>query len=60
MKMQEITQHAHALYRAHGDRAEAEAAQKASAESAAGNTNEAETWNRIRRQIKELRGPRAT
>lgn len=60
MKMQEIVQHAHALYRAHGDKAEAEAARKASAEEAAGNPGEAEVWEKIRRQIKELRGPRAT
>ncbi|MFW5641522.1 MAG: hypothetical protein ACOCY0_02030 [Roseicyclus sp.] len=60
MKMQDITQHAHALYRAHGDRAEAEAAQKARAEEDAGNPDEAENWHKIRRQIKELRGPRAT
>ena len=60
MKMQEIAQHAHALYRAHGDRAEAEAAQKASAEAAVGNSGQAEDWEKIRRQIKELRGPRAT
>jgi hypothetical protein len=60
MKMQEIVQHAHALYRAHGDKAEAEAARKASAEAEAGNPGEAEVWDKIRRHIKELRGPRAT
>lgn len=60
MQTAEIVQHAHALYRAHGDKAEAEAAQRARQEEAAGRTDEAETWKKIRRQIKELRGPRAT
>ncbi|MDG4648076.1 hypothetical protein P6F26_06450 [Roseibacterium sp. SDUM158017] len=59
MKMQDIAQHAHALYRAHGDRAEAEAAQKASSEAAAGNAAEAEKWEKIRLHIKEMRGPRS-
>ncbi len=59
MKMQEIVQHAHALYEAHGDKAEAEAAQKASSEAAAGHAEEAEKWEKIRAHIQELRGPRA-
>lgn len=57
MTMQDIIQHAHALYRAHGDKAEAEAAQKA---IAAQDPVEAEDWRRIRFKIRELRGPRAT
>lgn len=60
MKMQDIAQYAHALYEAHGDKAEAEAARKASDEEAAGNEAAAEKWLKIRRHIKELRGPRAT
>jgi len=57
MNTQDIVQHAHALYRAHGDRAELEAAQKA---KRASDPSEAETWQKIRMKIKELRGPRAT
>jgi hypothetical protein len=60
MKMQDIAQHAHALYRAHGDKAEVEAAQRAASEAQSGNAAEAEKWRKIRLHIKELRGPRAT
>jgi hypothetical protein len=59
MNMQDIVKHAHALYEAHGDKAEAEAAQKSSTEAAAGNAEEAEKWEKIRLHIKELRGPRS-
>jgi hypothetical protein len=57
MNTQDIIQHAHALYRAHGDKAEAEAAQKANPPT---SPSEAEDWRKIRFKIKELRGPRAT
>ncbi|MEM9780153.1 MAG: hypothetical protein AAF813_09540 [Pseudomonadota bacterium] len=57
MKTQDLVQHAHALYRAHGDQAEVEAAQK---EKAASTPAEAEDWRSIRFKIKELRGPRMT
>jgi hypothetical protein len=57
MSSQDIIQHAHALYRALGDKAVAEAAQKA---KTAGTPDEAEDWRKIRFKIKELRGPRAT
>jgi hypothetical protein len=57
MNTQDIIQHAHALYRAHGDKAEVEAAQRA---QSAQNPTEAEAWRKIRFKIKELRGPRAT
>lgn len=57
MTIQDIIQHAHALYRAHGDKAEAEAAQRA---RTAKDPAEAEDWRRIRFRIQELRGPRAT
>jgi hypothetical protein len=59
MNMQDIVKHAHALYEAHGDKAEAEAAQKATSEASAGNKEEAEKWEKIRAHIKELRGPRS-
>jgi hypothetical protein len=60
MKMEDVAQHAHALYRAHGDKAEAEAAQKAKQATADGQTAEAEKWEKIRLHIKELRGARQT
>ncbi len=55
----DLIQYAHSLYDAHGDKAEAEAVQKASAAEAAGKADEAEKWRKIRLHIKELRGPRA-
>ena len=60
MEQSKIAQYARALYDAHGDRAEAEAAQKASAAEEAGNPDEAETWRAVRRAIKEIRGAKQT
>jgi hypothetical protein len=45
------------LYRAHGDRAEFEAAQKAKECEGRGDTEEAETWRSVRERIRILRGP---
>ena len=56
MEMAKITQYARALYEAHGDKAEAEAAQKAKALEDAGDTDEAATWRSVQRAIHELRG----
>ena len=53
-------QHARALYRAHGDKAEAQAAQNARAAAEAGNRAEAEDWRRIRATIRQLRGAHQT
>ncbi|WP_157598810.1 hypothetical protein [Tateyamaria omphalii] len=53
-------QHARALYRAHGDKAEAHAAQHARAAAQAGNQTEAEDWQRIRATIRQLRGANQT
>lgn len=58
MEMAKITEYARALYDAHGDKAEAEAAQKARAHEEAGATEEAETWRAVRRAISEIRGAR--
>mgnify|MGYP000498256745 CR=1 FL=1 len=55
MLQSDITQYAHALYEAHGDKAEAEAAQKA---RNAQNSAESRKWDKIRLHIKELRGAR--
>lgn len=60
MGTSDLIQYAHALYSAHGDKAEAEAAQKALAEESAGNTEEAAKWRSIRGHIKALRGPKST
>ena len=51
-----ISQHAHALYRAHGDKAEAEAALRERTAKKAGKTEEARDWRRIRASITRLRG----
>lgn len=60
MQHSELVQYARSLYDAHGDKAEAEAAQKAAAARDGGATDEAEKWEKIRRHIKELRGARQT
>jgi len=57
MQNSAIIHHAHALYRARGDKAEAEAAQKA---AAARDPGDAAAWRRIRTHIRRLRGPNAT
>ncbi|MDW4498541.1 hypothetical protein R5H30_11155 [Sulfitobacter sp. D35] len=51
------TEYARALYRAHGDAAEAEAAKRARDCQTSGKTDEAQNWQAIRRTIHELRGP---
>lgn len=48
---------ARALYSAHGDRAEAEAAQKMRECEDAKKTEEAEDWRAVRQAIRQLRGP---
>jgi regulator of protease activity HflC (stomatin/prohibitin superfamily) len=59
MKMDEINIHDYArqLLEAHGDRAVAEAAQKASAYEKQGEKEQAETWRHIEAAIKIMRGP---
>ncbi len=57
MQTSEIVKYAHALYRAHGDRAEYEAAQKA---TQAQDEKEAETWRRVRLEIRQMRGANAS
>ena len=56
MEIAKITEYARALYDAHGDKAEAEAAQKAKQHDEAGEASEAETWRAVRRAIREIRG----
>ncbi|MEX0307814.1 hypothetical protein I5192_05815 [Ruegeria sp. SCSIO 43209] len=50
-------EYARALYTAHGDRAEAEAAQKMRECEAAGNQQEAQDWQAVRSAIRQIRGP---
>ncbi|WP_170383013.1 hypothetical protein [Ruegeria atlantica] len=53
----QTAQYARALYTAHGDRAEAEAAQKERECEAAGNLQEAKDWQAVRQTIRQMRGP---
>ncbi|MGB5214380.1 MAG: hypothetical protein WBN88_12150 [Anderseniella sp.] len=55
METVKIAEYARALLDAHGDKAEAEAAQKASALKAEGKVGEAEQWEKVRKTIHELR-----
>ena len=55
MNRARVTEHALALLDAHGDKAEAEAAQKASVSRQAGKNDEAEQWDQVRQAIHELR-----
>jgi hypothetical protein len=59
MKMPETEIHDYArqLLEAHGDKAVAEAAQKASAFEKRGDTEQAETWRHIEAALMLMRGP---
>lgn len=56
----EIQEHARRLLEAHGDKAVAEAAQKAKSLEDSGATQEAQVWRRIEAALKQMRGPRST
>lgn len=56
MEVTKATELAQALYRAHGDKAEAEAAQRERQSRDAGNEDEAEQWRSIRGSIRQFRG----
>jgi hypothetical protein len=56
MDAMKATEIAHALYRTHGDKAEAEAAQRQKRCEAAGDETEAANWRAIRGSIRRLRG----
>lgn len=56
MDYSDLVHYAHSLYDAHGGKAEAEAARKALAARKSGNRVDAETWDKIRARIRELRG----
>ena len=59
MRMREIDIHDYArqLLDAHGDKAVAEAAHRASACEAEGKNEQAETWRRVEAALKLMRGP---
>lgn len=52
-----ISEYARALYNSHGDKAEAEAAQKVKECEKAGQSDQAKNWTAIRQAIRSLRGP---
>jgi hypothetical protein len=54
----EIQEHARKLHDAHGDKALAEAAQKAQAFEQQGNADQAQTWRRIEAALRQMQGPR--
>ncbi len=56
----EIQQQARMLVEAHGDKAVAEAAQKAKTLEDSGATEEAKVWRKIESAIKQMRGPHST
>ncbi|GHF54200.1 hypothetical protein [Seohaeicola zhoushanensis] len=56
MQVIQTAEYARALYRTHGDRAEAEAASRERMCDAAGKRAEAEDWRAVRRAIRSLRG----
>ncbi|MEO0691390.1 MAG: hypothetical protein AAFY90_00775, partial [Pseudomonadota bacterium] len=57
MEAIKVAEYAQALYAAHGDKAEAEAARKANAARDARKLDEAESWQAVRASIRRLRGP---
>lgn len=56
MEAIKTAEYARALYQAHGDAAEAEAARKARECGDKGRRREAEDWSAVRRSIRQLRG----
>lgn len=57
MRETEIQDYARQLLEAHGDKAVAEAAQKASGFETQGDNETAETWRHIEAALKLMRGP---
>jgi hypothetical protein len=53
----QASEYARQLFEAHGDRAIAEAAQKAAACESKGETDQAMVWRRIEDALKEMAGP---
>ncbi len=57
MQAMEIQEHARKLRDAHGEKAAAEAAQKAKAYEQQGDKEQAQTWRRIEAALLQLQGP---
>ncbi len=57
MNFMEVQENARRLFDAHGDKAEAEAAQKARELEDKGDNEQAGHWRRIRDVIAQMRGP---
>jgi hypothetical protein len=57
MREIDVQDYARQLLEAHGARAIAEAAQKASACERQGEREQAETWRRVEAALKQMRGP---
>lgn len=60
MPWKQTAQYARALYEAHGDKAEAEAAAKMNEAEAAGRADEASDWHDVRTAVRALRGANAS
>ena len=56
MDLKQTAQYARALFEAHGDKAEAEAAQKMNEAEEAGRAEEAEDWRAVREAVRAIRG----
>ncbi len=56
MNIMKVSQYARALYNAHGDRAELEAARRQKEKEAAGDHEQARVWLSIRSAIRQFRG----
>ena len=57
MDILKVSEHAQALFDAHGDKAEFEAAQRQKESETAGDEEEARNWMSIRAAVRRLRGP---
>jgi hypothetical protein len=60
MQETEVYDYARQLFDAHGDKALAEAAQKAAALERQGQEAQAKTWRQIEAALKTMRGPHAS
>lgn len=60
MQTMDVNSYARKLLRAHGDKAELEAAQKATDCERSGEDVQASTWRRVQAAIKVMRGPNAS
>jgi hypothetical protein len=60
MQSIDVNGYARKLLRAHGDKAEMEAAQKAAECERNGDDDQASTWRRVQATIKTMRGPRSS